>query len=76
MRPMLFILLLLSLAEYAFGQSNGEPYSALPLPPRFVPQNDVKLEEQNGQLLQPLLDPKTGKYTFDIERGKKIVEQR
>jgi len=41
----------------------------------ITPTRKVILEEQNGSLMFPILDPKTGKYTVDITRGKQIVEQ-
>jgi len=38
--------------------------------------NDPIVEEQNGKMMFPILDPKTGKYTFNVERGKQIIEMR
>jgi len=38
-------------------------------------QQDFGLEQQNGNLLFPMLDPKTGKYTDNLERGRQIVEE-
>lgn len=39
-------------------------------------QQDFGLEQQNGKLLFPMLDPKTGKYIDNLERGRQIVEER
>lgn len=35
---------------------------------------ELSLEEQNGKLMYPILDANTGKYTYDMTKGKKIIE--
>lgn len=44
-------------------------------PVKILRGNDMRLEEQNGKLLFPILDPKTGKYIDDVARATQIVEQ-
>ena len=38
-------------------------------------ESEIKLQEQNGKLLFPIMDPKTGKYTVNLERAEEITRQ-
>ena len=69
MRSILVTFLLFFISELAFSETLSQ------LPSTMAPGDPI-LEEQNGKLLFPIFDSNTGKYTFDVERGKQIVRIR
>lgn len=78
MRSIVVTVMLIFISELAFATTlsqlsckrfNSFQYSTMA-------PNDPILEEQNGKLIFPILDPKTGKYTFNVARGKQITKMR
>jgi hypothetical protein len=54
--------------------SSCEKFNSIQYSP--MAPDDPIVQEQNGKLLFPMLDPETGKYTFDVEKGKQIIRNK
>jgi len=71
MRILLPAVVLFLVSGWAVADSLTQPDTSV----MILQHNDKRLEEQNGKLLFPILDPKTGKYIDDVARATQIVEQ-
>jgi hypothetical protein len=78
MRSIVVMIMLIFISELSYAMTlsqlschkyNSVQYSTM------APDDPI-MEEQNGKLLFPIFDPRTGKYTFSIERGKEIIQER
>lgn len=72
-----FKVLLILISGSIFAAINPAPCSTLPclVPGQMTELSNIRVEQQNGKLMTFMLDPKTGKYTDDVLRGKQIIEQ-
>lgn len=69
---------MLMISELAYATTLNQPYCKKFNSFQYstMAPDDPIVEEQNGKLMFPILDPKTGKYTFNVERGKRIIEEQ
>ena len=78
MRSIVVTVMLIFISESAFAttlsQLSCKKFNSIQC--STMAPGDPILEEQNGKLMFPILDPKTGKYTFNVERAKQIIEAR